>query len=155
MKTLIAYYSFDGNTKLVAQELARTLEADLLEVKPKKDIPHNFLKFFLGGMGVVKKQTPELLPLDKNPEEYDLLVIGTPVWASSFVPAIRTFLTQHPVKGKKVAFFCCFGGQEGRTFEELKAMLPGNEFVGQLGLRMPLKHREEINKLQPWAASLK
>ena len=56
----------------------------------------------------------------KDPKKYDLIIIGTPVWAWTTTPAIRTYLTQN--KPKKVAFFCTSGGSKGKVFEDMEEL---------------------------------
>ena len=51
----------------------------------------------------------------KNPDNYDVLLIGTPNWGSKIPPAIRTFLVENKNKLKKVAFFCTQGGEGDGT----------------------------------------
>ena len=101
MKNLIVYYSFDGNTRLVAQAMAEATGADMLELKALGQPKHRgFLKYFWGGRQVMMKEKPALLPLDKNLQDYDLLLIGTPVWAFSYAPALATFFLQSKLSGK-------------------------------------------------------
>ena len=76
MKKLIAYYSFEGNTKFVAEILARKFHSDILSIKPKKEITnHKFLKFIWGGKQVLMQESPELLPVEKDPAQYDFICI--------------------------------------------------------------------------------
>jgi multimeric flavodoxin WrbA len=49
-------------------------------------------------------------PVKRNPGEYDVVVIGTPVWAGTTAPAIRTYLDRFAPGLKSVAFFCTLGG---------------------------------------------
>ena len=80
MKKLVVFYSFESNTKFIAENIAGEINADILELKPKKDIrSRGFMKYFWGGRAMTMKTRPELMPLDKNPQDYDLLFIGTPV----------------------------------------------------------------------------
>jgi flavodoxin len=80
MKTIVIFYSFEGNTRLIAENIARAAAADLLELKPKKEIPsHGFMKYVWGGRSTMMKADPELLPYDKDLQRYDLFFIGTPV----------------------------------------------------------------------------
>ena len=39
MKTLVAYYSLGGNTKAVAERVARSLRSDVIEIKTVKEYP--------------------------------------------------------------------------------------------------------------------
>ncbi len=157
MKTLVIYYSLEGDTKLIAEAMAQATGAELLEVKPKVDIESKgFMKYVWGGKQAFMKDKPELLPLEKNPADYDFLIIGTPVWAWTVSPAIRSFLSDNKIAGKKVALFCCCGGQKGKTFNEMKMLLAGNTILGEIELREPLKHNKEADaeKAAQWALAL-
>lgn len=155
-KSLVIYYSLEGNTRLIAKAVAETLQAKLLELQPVKSIPNKGLfKFFWGGKQVMMKERPELQPFTINPAEYELIVLGTPVWASSYVPAFRTLLAQSPLKGKQIALFCCYAGNAGKTFEALKAELPGNTFLGDIGFLNPGKTPDISGKTaKDWANSI-
>ena len=51
------------------------------------------------------KKKPELMPIKANLEEYDTIIIGSPIWAGCFAPAIRTLLETGILKDKNIAFF--------------------------------------------------
>ncbi len=132
MKILVIYYSFEGNTRFIAQEIAQGLGADILELKPKYELKaHGFMKYVLGGRQVCFGKRPELLPLEKQPEEYDLLFIGTPIWAWNYTPPLNTFFSQVKLKNKKIALFCCCKSQPGKTLETMEQRLKGNEIIGE------------------------
>lgn len=157
MKKLIAYYSLDGNTRFIAEAIASAIDADVLVLKPKKEInPKSLLKHFWGGRQVIMKQKPELLPFDKNPQDYDLLFLGTPVWAFDYAPSLRSFFQNVILKDKKIALFCCHGGMKGKTLENMKNALSGNKILGEIDFKEPLKgNREEsVQKAKSWAKTL-
>ena len=111
MKKLVVFYSLDGNTRLMAESVASATGADILELKPVKEITrNNFMKIFVGGKQAFTKAEPELLPFDLKPEDYDIIFFGTPVWAWTYSPALRTYFRDHKPVGKKVALFYCHGG---------------------------------------------
>lgn len=157
MKTLIIYYSFEGSTKFIAETMAKEIGADLLELKPEKELKsHGFSKFIWGGRQVVMKTKPKLLPCAKNFNDYDLILIGTPVWAFTFTPPLRTFFSEVKLENKKIALFCCSDGQPGKTFKNMKEELNGNEFVGEMEFVDVVKKREENGeKAVKWAKGLK
>jgi flavodoxin len=156
MKTLVVFYSLDGNTKFIAQTIAETVGADLLELKPvRQPASRGFSKYFWGGRQVMMKETPELLPFDKKPQDYDLLFIGTPVWAWRYTPALATFFSKVPLQGKKIALFCCSGGGAGKTLEKMKDKLAGNEIVSQMSFIEPKRDRPlNAANAQNWAKGL-
>lgn len=156
-KVLVVYYSMNGDTKLIAEAVAGAVGGDLLELKPKKDLKKSgFWRYVAGGMQVLLKAKPELEPFSKNPNNYDLLFIGSPVWASSYVPAVNTFLATTGLKGKKAALFCCYAGQPGKTFANMKTALAGNEIIGEEAFKDPLKHdkKENSEQAKKWAKGL-
>lgn len=93
MKTLILYYSFEGNTEYVATKLASYLDADFQKVVPVKELKSKgFSKYIWGGrQAFMKEKKPAIAPLEKNYKDYDLILIGTPIWAFTYAPPIRTF----------------------------------------------------------------
>ncbi|MHC4873763.1 MAG: flavodoxin family protein [Planctomycetota bacterium] len=156
MKNLIIYYSFENNTKLIAENIAEAIGADLLDVKPKHEIKKGFGKYFWGGKQVLMKEKPELLPLDKNWQDYDVIFIGTPVWAWTFAPPLSTFFAANKISDKKVALFCCHGGGKGNIFSKMKAELEGNEILGEIDFLDPLKRdtEENVKKAKEWAEGI-
>jgi len=158
MKIAVVYYSLEGNTKFIAGILADTLRADCIELKPLHDVnPRGFMKFVTGGRLVFRKIMPELAVLEKQPSDYDVVIIGTPVWAFSYAPALRAFFEKNKLTGKKIAVFCCSGGGKGRALEQMKEKLTGNVIIGEQDFVEPLRKRKEESaaKARSWAAYLK
>lgn len=61
MKKLVVFYSFEGNTKFLAEAIAKGIKADILELKPEKDLKtKGFFKYPLGGVQVVFGKKPKL-----------------------------------------------------------------------------------------------
>ena len=157
MQALVIYYSFEGNTKLIAESIATELQADLLELKPIKEIEQKgFMKYFWGGKQVFLKQYPELEPLKKDPREYDVIFIGTPVWAWTFTPPFHTFFNEVQLKDKKIALFCCNGRSKGKTFTDLKKQLDGNTVLGEIEFQDPLRNNtnNHMNQAKKWAKDI-
>jgi flavodoxin len=160
MKILTVFYSLTGNTKKIAQVVAQAVAGEVAEIKTKKEIPRaGFGKYFWGGKQVVRKETPEIFPPDKNPSDYDLIFLGTPVWAGNFAPAIRSFVARAKLQNKKIALFCIHGSDDpGKTFIELEKELAGNEIVGKIDFRMEAiseaQAADNLQKAAAWAKGL-
>jgi len=155
-KTLVVYYSYEGSTRIIAETIATALDGDLLECRPQKDISSKgFMKYVWGGRQVVFKKRPLLEPFEKNPSDYETLIIGTPVWAFDYAPAIRSFLSQANLQKKNVGVFCCHEGSKGKTLENMKKMLSGNTILGETDFLNVEKNKEEnITKAKNWAKTL-
>ncbi|WP_158212395.1 flavodoxin family protein [Natranaerobius trueperi] len=121
---LVVYYSLEGNTELISTMLRDKLNCDLLKIEPqKKERKGTLSKYIWGGKQVFLKEEPELKPYTLNPEDYQFLFIGTPVWAGSYTPPIRTFLKKHAIKEKEIALFCCQKGHSVSTLDSLETLL--------------------------------
>jgi flavodoxin len=153
MKTLIVYYSYEGNCAFVADKIkAACQDADVLRLATEDDRPRAFLaKYAWGGKQVLSGKRPSLKPYNVDVTSYDLIIMGTPVWAGSYAPAIASFITATQIKGKTLALFCCHAGGKGRALEKLKSALPGNTFTDTADFRNPLKYSDGVQqKLDTW-----
>lgn len=124
MKDLVVFYSLEGNTKQAAERIADKLNADLLQLDTVKEIPKSNMKYLIGGMQAVFGVCAKIKPIEINPEEYDRIILGTPVWADKAAPAINSFLKQFHVKDKIIALFTCSGaGDNEKCVLNLKKKL--------------------------------
>ncbi len=125
MKTIIVFYSLEGSTRKVAERLAVELKADLLELKPVKPVKNNSSKFMHGGGQVMFGICPKLEDYTFSVSDYDRVIIGTPVWAGSFTPAIKTFLKDNELNYKVSAVFTLSGsGKNEGCLKKLKKKCP-------------------------------
>jgi flavodoxin len=146
-KTLIVYYSLTGNTKFIAEAIKEEIQAEILAIKPKKELdPESSSKFFWGGFQSTMKKKPNLEPFDINPLDYDFIIIGTPVWAWNFSPPIRSFIKNYDLQGKKVALWSCSKGGTEKALNQLEENLKNTNIVGRLSLIEPLNKDSEEAK---------
>ena len=148
MKTLIVYYSLEGNTDYAAQKLADALGADTLRLEPVKAYPKAGLrKFFWGGKSAVMAETPNLLPYAFDPAAWDRIVFGFPIWASNVTPPIRSFIKENDLRGKRIAAFACESGAGAeKAFEKLRAALGIETLEAELVLIDPKARPSEENE---------
>lgn len=126
MKKLVAYYSIGGNTRAVAEQIARTLHADIIEIRTVKEYPDDYdVLVGLGQKEVESGYMPAIHPLDIDFSRYDAVIIGTPVWWYSFAPAIKKFLSDYRWKGRNVFPFATNGGWLGHTYSDFKKAMRG------------------------------
>lgn len=139
MKTLIVYYSLEGNTEYTAQQIAETLGADLLRLEPAKAYPTGKVsKFIWGGKSAMMSEVPALQPYQFKGDEYGRIIFGFPVWASTIAPPLRTFIRDNDLKGKKIAAFACqTAAGADKAFVKLQGELGIEEFEAELTLLDP------------------
>lgn len=153
MRTAIVYYSMSGNTEYVAEKIADVLkssnEVDLIRINPEKAYPDKGAKKFIwGGKSAVMGDVPKLIPYEFAADNYDRIIIGTPVWASTFAPPIKTFIKENPeISVKQLAVFTCFsGGGADKAIDKMKKYIGVDKFEAELILIDPKeKIKEEDN----------
>jgi flavodoxin len=134
MKTLIAFYSRTGTTKKVGEMIAQKIGADVEEIKDTVN-RKGAMGYIRSGRDAMKKRLTNLEPFGRNAAEYDLVVIGTPIWGWNVSAPVRTFLTEQKDKLKKVAFFCTMGGSgDKQAFAEMEKII-GQKPEATLALR--------------------
>ncbi|MGB9666188.1 MAG: flavodoxin family protein [Candidatus Cryosericum sp.] len=154
---LIVFYSLDGDVRYLARSLAKELQLDSMELELVKPHPtRGFMKYMVGGFLAATGATPPLRPLAHDAGHYDLIFVGTPVWNSRPTPAVRSFLKDADLKGKRVAFFTCYGDNDVKTQKILASLVPGANVAGHIGFKTPLRLDKEqcVSDLVRWARDL-
>ena len=112
-RVLVVYFSLTGHTKQVAEAIARGMAAD---VEPINDAagrtftPTHMIWF---AMEAILHQLPDIHEPRFDPADYDLVVVGTPVWAGRMAPPVRTYVDRYSARFKSLALFCTEGGANG------------------------------------------
>jgi flavodoxin len=134
MKTLVVFYSRTGTTKKIAEAIAVRTGADLEEIKDTVD-RSGAMGYIQSGRDAMKKKLTKLEPLKCDPDQYDLVVIGTPIWGWNMSVPVRTFITEQKEKFRKVAFFCTMGGSgDKKAFSEMEKIIRMKP-IGTLALK--------------------
>ena len=90
-RILVVYYSRTGMTRQVAGCLADALGADVEELVDTKN-RSGPIGFVVAGKDAALKKLVPIQPPTKNPADYDLVILGTPVWANTMASAMRAYL---------------------------------------------------------------
>jgi flavodoxin len=134
MSYLVVYYSRTGNNRTIAESIASHLSADIDEIIDKKN-RHGKLNWLLAGRDSRAKKLTEI-KYQKNPQDYDTIIIGAPIWAWNPIPPLRTYLQEVDLKGKRVAFFICSKSDAYKDmFSRLAEMTSGSDHIGNFGIK--------------------
>lgn len=145
MKAIVVYFSHEGNTDWAAKAIARELQADLLRLEPEKAYPTGKAIFLRGGGEASMGIAPALKPFSFDPDKYDTVILGTPMWAWTFAPPLRTFLRKYDLQGKKTgAFVTSIGGQTEKVFAKLGTLTDLTK-APKLSLVEPFKRPDPQN----------
>jgi flavodoxin len=112
MKTLVVYYSRTGYTRTVAEAMAKKLGCDIEEIVDKKK-----RKGVVGSASAYMrpKAKTTIKEMEHNLKDYDLVIVGTPIWWYSSTPAANAFLTKYKQQIKNAAFFYTCGADRNHT----------------------------------------
>ena len=110
-KILIAYFSWSGNTKHIAEEIQNRVGGDMFRIETATPYPNDYNET---AYGVAKKQHDEnIFPELKSKGDvsnYDVIFVGTPAWWYTMAPAVKTFLKENNFEGKTIVPFITHGG---------------------------------------------
>ena len=128
-KILVAYFSASGNTKAVAEVAAKTLGADLYELNPAQPYTEADMNYRDKSSRVFKehedanRHTALANPTPEKFADYDVVLIGAPMWWHEAAWPINDFLTKNDFTGKTVVPFVTSSsdplGDSGKKMEAL------------------------------------
>lgn len=120
-KVLIAFFSWGGNTRGIAQEIQSQTGADLFEMELMEPYSTDYNTVLDEAQRDQNEQArPELANHVENMEEYDTIILGYPNWWASIPMPIASFLEEYDFSGKTIIPFCSHGG--GRFGQSLTAI---------------------------------
>ncbi|NYT60419.1 flavodoxin [Alcaligenaceae bacterium] len=110
-RTLVAYFSRSGNTRVVAGLIHRERGTDLFEIRPASPYPEDYEQT----VEQARKESESGYepPLEANVPAmagYDTVFLGLPIWGTTVPPVIRSFLAAHDLSGKTLIPFITHGG---------------------------------------------
>lgn len=149
MKTLVAFYSKTGNTKKIAQELAKILKADVDEIVDLKS-RQGIVGWLSGGRDAMKSSLTEI-KTTKDPAKYDLVIIGTPIWVWNSTPAAITYVTKYQDQINQMAIFTTSGSSGPEKPVAYLEKIAGKESIASAGwtaadLNSPTVSKQKIKE---------
>lgn len=120
MNTLLIYYSRTGTTRKVAEAIKKELNCQSEEIESVRDRKGAF-GYIISGKEASQKKPAEIKEIKTDAEQFDCVIIGTPIWAWNVSSPVRAYLEANKGKFKKVAFFCTQGGSgDAKAFAEME-----------------------------------
>ena len=127
---LVAYFSATGNTEGIAQHLQSILDADLYEIVPKVPYTDEDLNYSNDSCRANQEQNdpaarPAITGTLENPEDYDVVFLGYPIWWGQAPKVIYTFLESYDFGDATIVPFCTSGSSGiGGSLDDLHALAP-------------------------------
>ena len=136
-KVLVLYYSQTSNTKTVAQEIAKRLNADIEEIALVEPYDTAFQATIDRCKADCEKGIlPEIKPLKSHVADYDWIFIGYPIWFGTYAPPIASLLERVDLSEKWVVPFCTFGsGGLESSAKDMAEKQPNAKILSGYGVR--------------------
>jgi flavodoxin len=154
-KTLVAYMTRSGNTRVIAGTLHRQLRADLFEIRPARPYPDDYEEHV--AQATRERDSGFEPPLAAKVEDiagYDEIFLGFPVWGETAPPPIRSFLRAHDLRGKTLRPFITHGGYGvGSSPAILASHAPGARIQTPFVMEAD-QERRTLNQVKGWLGQI-
>lgn len=135
MNKIVVYPSYTGHTKMIANMIKEKLNCDILELKPKIAFSSDYQSVVDKYQNNEKeKSTVEIEDINIDFDNYDEIIIGSPVWWYSVTPVIRSFLKENNLEGKTIIPFATNAGWLDRTFKEIKELCENSNVINEMNI---------------------
>ncbi len=134
-KKLVVYFSYTGHTKMIVDKIKEKLDCDILEIETVVPYSTDYDMVVNDEQNSERSNLlPEIKDINIDLDNYDEIILGTPVWWYRPAPAIRSFLTKYDLTGKTVIPFATNAGWLGKTFIEIKSMCPNSNIKNNMNI---------------------
>ncbi|GGE02947.1 flavodoxin [Aureimonas endophytica] len=125
--TLVAYFSRTGNTRLIATQIARACGARLFRIEPREAYPEDYEEQV--EQAEDERRRGLLPPLQASVSDFDAfdtVYLGIPIWGTTALSVVRSFLRTHDISGKTLVPFITHGGYGlGNSLAVVAEHVPG------------------------------
>lgn len=158
MKKIVVYYSYTGNTKKIADMIKEKLNCDVLELTPKIPFSTDYQTVVdeYQNNSIDNKEV-EINDININLNDYEEIIIGTPVWWYTISPVVVTFLKKYDLSGKVVIPFATNAGWLGKTFKDVQKLCPNSKVEKEMNIVFKSYSdnlKTDIKDINNWIASL-
>lgn len=152
-KKLIVYFSYTGNTRMIANKIKEKLNCDILEIKtviPYSDDYDTVVNDEQNSEA--SNHLPQIQDINCDLSKYDEIILGTPVWWGIAAWPVNTFVKDNDFTGKTVIPFCTSSSSEmGQSGKNLETMANGGTWLE--GRRFSSSVSDSL--IKEWTDSLK
>ncbi len=136
-KTLVAYFSYSGNTKSIAEKIAEKTGADIFVIDTTYDYPEEYNAVIEQAQQEQRENArPKLSAAVENMADFDTVFIGYPNWWGDMPMAVYSFLDEYDLSKKTVIPFCTHGGSGlSDTVSSIKNEEPNADVKDGLAIR--------------------
>jgi flavodoxin len=135
-KILVAYFSWGGNTKGIAQQIHQQVGGDIFEIELVTPYSTSYQTVLDQAKSDQAKQArPALKTHVSDMAQYDIIFLGYPNWWASIPMPIASFLEEYDFSGKNIAPFCSHGGGRfGQSLSAIAKLCPSSKIFDGLSV---------------------
>lgn len=150
-KVLVTYFSESGNTQRLAHLISDQVGGEFRRIETVKD--------YSKGVGLYKAskkerdtdERPELKELGVNPEDYDVIFVGYPMWWYTLPMPLYTFFDSYDFSNKTIVPFNTHEGSgDGGTYEIIKEFEPHATVLEGLPIRGKDMRKDQTQTVVNW-----
>ena len=165
-KILIAYYSYTGHSREIVTALSNNIATDVLEIKAVDETVDYNANNYKAGSDLIdainanpgkSSSYPGIKAVDKNPEDYDTIIIVTPLWHSRMAAIMQTYLFQEgtKMKGKKIGLVVSSSSSGISGVEsDAKRLIPEGKFYASSLWINNVNHSKRADLVKDWLKTL-
>lgn len=150
-KILVAYFSRSGNTRVVANQVSRTLKADSFEILPKNPYPDDYFETVQQAKKEIERRyEPPLRKKVADMISYRTVFLAFPIWGMTLPPLVRSFLSSHDLSGKTIIPLITHGGYGlGDSLDIIAHKARQANLLEGFSMQAP-KERQTIERIMAW-----
>ncbi len=127
-KTLVAYFSWSGNTAEAANYIAQKTNADLFAIEREKPYPTDYDPCTVDAKDEKERgDRPAIKGKVENMADYDVVFVCVPVWWYTAPMPVYTFLESYDFEGKTVIPFCTAYSGPSSTLKDIVSATPKSQ----------------------------
>ena len=132
---LIAYYSWKGNTRKIAELIQQATGGALFEIEPVQPYSRDYNAVVAQAKTEIRAGfRPELKAMPEG-DSPSVVFLGTPIWWYTMAPPLAALIDRYALGGKTVAPFYTHGGGGPGTLEaDIRRMCPDSPATDNFGV---------------------
>ena len=153
--TLIAYFTWSGNSAHLAQLVQGTAGGDLFHIRPQQPYPESYPMTASRAYKELQQHLwPALAEQVSEPEQYEQLYLIYPNWCGTMPTAVSTFLAETPFRNVTIHPLCTSGGSGmARSVADIASLCPGADLrPGLLVSDRATRTPETEEAVRKWAS---
>lgn len=155
-KIAVVYYSYGNNTKKIADMIQSKKDVELFRIEPVTPYTGSYNKVVDEGKKEIDSGMKRpIQALNIHLDQYDTIIIGTPVWWYTMAPVVSTFLAETDLSGKKIVPFATNAGWLGHTFQDIEKLCPASKVEEGMSIQFSESTlKTSIKAIESWIEAI-